>query len=69
MLNRSSLTKADRMTYTKQMKELSSLNEQISIGRYELERVQSKREQLEIEIEQRKNLLAELEERMRKSKE
>ena len=69
LLNRSSLTKADRMTYTKQMKELSSLDEQIRGKQYELKRIEGTREQLETEVEQRRNLLADLEERLRKSKE
>jgi len=69
LLNRSSLTKADRMTYTKQMKELSSLDEKIRDRQYELERVENKHAQLEIEIKQRRNLLEELEERLRKMKE
>ena len=69
LLNRSSLTKADRMTYTKQMKELSSLDEKIRDKQYELERVENKHAQLETEIKQRRNLLEELEERLRKMKE
>lgn len=69
LLNRSSLTKADRMTYTKQMKELSSLDEKIRNRQYELERVENQHAQLEIEIEQRRNLLEDLEERLRKIKE
>ena len=69
LLNRSSLTKADRMTYTKQMKELSSLDEQVRGKQYELKRIEITREQLETEVEQRRNLLADLEERLRKSKE
>lgn len=68
LLNRSSLTKADRMTYTKQMKELSSLDEQIRDRQYELQRFESKRNKLEVEIEQRRKLLADLEERLRKAK-
>ena len=36
---------------------------------YELERVENKHAQLEIEIEQRRNLLEELEEQLRKMKE
>jgi len=68
LLNRSNLTKADRMTYTKQMQELSSLDEQIRDRRYEIQRFESKRDRLEIEIEQRRKLLADLEERLRKAK-
>ena len=65
LLNRSSLTKADRMTYTKQMGELSSLDELIRDRQYELKSIESERERLETEIEQRRNLLADLEERLR----
>ncbi len=69
LLNRSSLTKADRIPYTKQMKELSSLDQKIRDRQYELERIENKQAQLEIEIKQRMNLLEDLEERLRKMKE
>ena len=68
LLNRSSLTKTDRMTYTRQMQKLSTLDEQIRDKQYELQKFASERDQLEIEIEKRRLLLAELEERLRKAK-
>jgi hypothetical protein len=67
LLNRNSLSKADWSSYTKQMKELSLLDDEIRTREYDLKRIQAERHKLNMDIEHSKKTLAELEERLRKA--
>ena len=57
LLNRGSLTKADRHNYIKQMKDLSSLDEEKKAREYDLSHARAEMEKLAIEIEMRKEKL------------
>ena len=66
LLNRSSLTKADRSSYTKQMKDLAMLDEQLREREYELKKIdtelQVKKQMLKNEFANRQSELNRLEE-------
>jgi hypothetical protein len=69
LLNRGSLTKADRHNYTKQMKELSSLDEEKRTIEYDLSHARAEMEKLAIEIEMRREELSILDEKLRRADE
>jgi hypothetical protein len=68
LLNRSSLTKADRSSYTKQMKDLAMLDDQLRNREYELKQIhnefQAKEEMLKSDFERRQYKLRVLEEKI-----
>ena len=68
LLNRSSLTKADRSSYTKQMKDLAMLDDQLRNREYELKQIhnefQAKEEMLKSDFENRQYELRVLEEKI-----
>ena len=66
LLNRSSLTKADRHNYTKQMKELSSLDEDKKTMEYDLSHARAEMEKQAIETEKRKEEPSKLNEKLRR---
>ena len=66
LLNRGSLTKADRHNYTKQMKDLSSIDEEKRAMEYDLSHARAEMEKLTIEIEMRKEELSILDEKLQR---
>lgn len=64
LLNRGSLTKADRHNYVKQMKDLSSLDEEKKAREYDLSHARAEMEKLAIEIEMRKQKLLILDDKL-----
>jgi hypothetical protein len=64
LLNRGSLTKADRHNYVKQMKDLSSLDEEKKAREYDLSHARAEMEKLAIEIEMRKEKLLILDDKL-----
>ena len=68
LLNRGSLSKADRSTYTKQVRERSNLDEDIKIREYELKSLQAEMMKADQELRQRQKLLNELEEKLNANK-
>ena len=64
LLNRGSLTKADRHNYIKQMKDLSSLDEERKAREYDLSHARAEMEKLAIEIEMRKEKLLILDDKL-----
>lgn len=69
LLNRGSLSKADRHNYTKQMKDLSSLNEEKRAKEYDLSHARAEMEKLTIEIEMKKEELSLLDKKLRRADE
>ena len=65
LLNRGSLSKADRSSYTKQVRERSNLDDDIKIRKYELKRlqaeIQAQRSNLDDDIKKRKDEFKRLE--------
>ena len=64
LLNRGSLSKADRSTYTKQVRERSNLDEDIKVREYELKSLQAEMMKADQELKQRQKLIDELEIRL-----
>ena len=67
LLNRNSLTKADRYSYSNQMRDLSSLEDEIRDKAFELERAAADLETLNIEIDQRNFELQALKKKLREA--
>ena len=61
LLNRGSLSKADRSTYTKQVRERSNLDDDIKIREYELKRLEAEMMRADQELRQRQKLIKKLE--------
>ena len=68
LLNRGSLSKADRSTYTKQVRERSNLDDDIKIREYELKRLQAETMRADQELRQRQKLIGELEVKLNANK-
>ena len=61
LLNRGSLSNADRSTYTKQVRERSNLDDDIKIREYELKRLETEMMRADQELRQRQKLIKKLE--------
>lgn len=61
LLNRGSLSNADRSTYTKQVRERSNLDDNIKIREYELKRLEAEMMRADQELRQRQKLIKKLE--------
>ena len=68
LLNRGSLSKAERSTYTKQVRERSNLDDDIKIREYELKSLQAEMKKADQELRQRQKLIDELEVKLKAHK-
>ena len=66
---RGNLNKKDLQTYIKQMKDLSSLDEEMRAKEYDLSHARAEIQKLTIEIEMRKEELSILDEKLRRASE
>ena len=68
LLNRGSLSKAERSTYTKQVRERSNLDDDIKIREYELKSLQAEMKKADQELRQRQKLIDELDVKLKAHK-